>query len=105
MNCKWHSNKASENGIVFHDDYLMGFIETSDYYEYPAYSSEPTYETNNVDEMMNFMLEGNKGYYRFYFKNPNKSNVHYGMIFFNQDNTLVLGLGYLLSSRNCILRN
>lgn len=38
------------------------------------------------------MLSGNKGFFRLYYKNPNPKDVFFGIIFFNKDNTLTLGL-------------
>jgi len=76
----------------FRMQYLSGFVESSTCYQYPFGRRETVFETDDPEGMMKFMLTGDKGYFRFYFRNPNPHGIQTGMIFFNSDNTLVLGV-------------
>ena len=80
---------------LFRKHYLKDFEEVAAYYEYPPYRGQTQFETGVVDEMISFMLQGNRGYFRFYFRNPAVIEVFDGMIFFNNDNTLTLGVSVL----------
>jgi hypothetical protein len=75
--------------------YLNGFSETTSYYEYPPYSGKNSFETDDFEKFLAFLLSEKKAYFHFYFS---PSSVEYtteiegGMIFFNRDGTLYLGL-------------
>jgi hypothetical protein len=89
-------NKDDVN--LFRSNYLKNFSSLKDYFEYPSWyedGSEPEFATENIDEMIDFMMKGNKGYFRFYFDSPtspSQKEIYMGMIFFNEDDTLVLGV-------------
>lgn len=77
----------------FLDHFLPNRKEIADEYFIPEYSTNPTHEFHNADELMSF-LEINVNYSnRIYWinideKNPNK----HGMIFYNKDGTIVFGI-------------
>lgn len=87
------STYTKQDVYFFRDSYIKGFEPLSTYYEYPpSLRAKNEFETENADEMIDFMLQGDKGYFRFYFEPPNPAKIYKGMIFFNHDNTLVLGI-------------
>jgi hypothetical protein len=84
---------SNEKVYFFINKYLSGLEPLSQYYEYPPYSGKTEFETENYQEMLVFILKVRGRYFRFYFKNPsNDMAVKFGMIFFNEDGSLILGL-------------
>lgn len=76
----------------FREKFLCNYIEISEYYEFPPYVPRTEFETENFEEMFNFILSEKGRNYRFYFKSQIESEIQLGMIFFNKDNTLIVGL-------------
>jgi hypothetical protein len=91
---------------LFRSNYLKGFLPVADYFEYPPFPSHSgnQFETDNMDEMIEFMSQGGKGYFRFYLRPPFTTEILMGMIFFNHDNTLTLGIS-ISSKRNDLFIN
>ena len=89
-------NFTREDVDLFRNNYLKGFLSVADYFEYPPYPphyiQENLFETSSMDEMIEFMLKGENGYFRFYLRPPFSTEISMGMIFFNHDNTLTLGI-------------
>lgn len=71
--------------------YLKNMYETAEYYEYPPYFGKTEFETSNYEVMLDFIIN-NKKDFRFYFKNKPNNEIVSGMIFFNKDKSVLLGL-------------
>lgn len=79
----------------FISSYLNGFLEKTSYYEYPPYSGETLFETDDFEKFLVFLLSEKKAYFHFYFSPAGvecANEISGGMIFFNRDGTLYLGL-------------
>jgi hypothetical protein len=77
----------------FINNYLKPFEELSDYYEYPPYSDDIEFETSDFNQMLSFIFEKENRYFHFYFNLERHSYIKRGMIFFNADGSVLLGLG------------
>lgn len=74
-------------------DYIKDFDNQSDHYEYPSYGDLTEFETDSFIEMLHFILDKRGREYRFYFRNNNQqSAIKRGMIFFNEDKSVTLGI-------------
>ncbi len=80
-----------EDVIFFRRQYVNGFTQTVKYFEYPQFTTYTSFETDNLDKMIDFLLDS-KGAYRFYFQSKDKREVSHAMIFFNKDGSIIFGL-------------
>lgn len=95
---------------LFINNYIKGMISTVDYYEYPQYSENNQFETDSFQNMLNFILEKKGRYFRFYFRNNSiDEDIKFGMIFFNKDNSLILGISIPILTkdyyRECLVQD
>ncbi len=78
---------------IFLEKYLLGYEELSEGYSYPPYLGEVEFETDSFDDMLSFLSKNGSKYYRFYFDpNSDDSIIKKGMLFFNTDDTMTIGI-------------
>lgn len=84
----------------YNENTLSSFIESylnkmkcqSEILEYPQYFGDSIFETNSYKEMINYVT-GNRFSYDFYFESEIKDNdLKFGVIFFNDDQSLIIGV-------------
>ena len=81
-----------KNIEIFLSTYLVNFVSTENFYEYPKYRTPVIYESENFRDMLNYVLENN-GDYTFYFKNKDQGlKFKEATIKINKDNSLILSL-------------
>jgi len=85
--------KRNESVEAFTQKYLKGFKETNGYYEYPPFTGETEFETDDYKLMRSYVLQREKSDFRFYFENAANKETPFAMMFFNEDGSLYLGLG------------
>ena len=84
--------KRKESIGLFTEKYLVEFAEVKEYYEYPVFRGENEFETEHYWEMISFVMEKEGREFRFYFKNTANKETPFGMMFFNKDGSLFLGV-------------
>ncbi len=98
----FRQKKSKKDILNFINKYLSSFISKEDYFEFPKYSSNDLiiFETNEYEEMLNFVLDSKNLDYTFYLENKNNPEYIQGIIRINSDETLCLGLGVLPEYEN-----
>lgn len=86
-------SKREESIGLFTQKYLKGFKETNGYYEYPPFSDETEFETDDYKLMLSYVLQKEKSNFRFYFANAANKETPFAMMCLNEDGSLFLGLG------------
>lgn len=76
-------------------NHLKGWTTKEDYFEYPKYSFDKSYETADFNEMFNFITNYTFKKYTFYLECPEWVDGKGGIIQTYEDNSVCLGLSVL----------
>lgn len=87
--------QSREQVALFREKYLYNLKQAAEVYEVPQYREKPVFSTDSVDEILDYLFTNGPIEYQLYWNNPHKSNLINGMIFFNGDGSLILGLSVM----------
>ena len=91
------ANKSKEVTDRFLGNWLSDFQETADEYEYPQYEDNSKILFKDAKKLISYLLNMPGSSYSLYWNNKNlKGEVANGMLFFNQDGSLILGISVIV---------
>lgn len=87
--------QSREQVALFREKYLYNLKQADEDYVIPQNSDETQYCTDSVEDVLDYLFTNGPIESQLYWNNPHKSNLINGMIFFNNDGSLILGLSIM----------
>lgn len=72
--------------------YLEGFKAAAELFEVPQYSRVTEFSTEKIAEILEYLYNSKGLGYQLYWNNPQDGDIINGMVFFNEDGSLILGV-------------